>query len=70
MTLPKLALVGLILSDVDTAAFVAREQTLIRSKTGKKSLARRPAWRPSLQFLKRDIRVVISAEKAVVLFRS
>jgi hypothetical protein len=70
MTLPKLALEGLTLSDVDTAALVVREQTLIRSKTGKKRLARRPVWRPSLQFLKRHIRVVISAEKAVVRFRS
>ncbi len=70
MTLPKLALVGLTLSDGVPAAFVVRQPTVIRSKTGKWNLAKRPVWRLSWQLLRERIRVVISAEKGVILFRS
>jgi len=69
MTFPKFALRGLTLSDVAPAAFVTSEQTLTSNKTGKKSMARRPVWRLSLQFPKRYIMVVMSVEKVVILFR-
>jgi hypothetical protein len=70
ITLPKLALTGLTLSEVDPAAFATRLQTVIRSKAGKKSLARRPVWCLTWLFLTYRIRALNSAEKGVISFWS